>query len=280
MLVSTRELLDRAYKNKTAIGAFNTYNLELTNAIIRAAQALRVPVILQLNSGALRYGGYDTMTALARTAAESAEVPVGLHLDHATSVSELERAIAAGFTSVMIDGSKLSFEENIALTRSAVLYAHAHGIPVEAELGRLSGAEDAAHASEPSGEMTDPTQAQQFVAETGVDFLAVCVGNVHGFYRSEPRLDLMRLELIHTAIPIPLVLHGTSGLADDTIRQAMARGVAKFNLNTELRVGFFDALERVLNQPHPEYDLPKVMSAPLHAVQTIVEEKLALLNAA
>ncbi len=280
MLVSTRDLLREAQKLHYAVGAFNTYNLELTTAILRAAQALGAPVILQLGSGALRYGGMAALVGLNIEAARAASVPVALHLDHGSNLVELEKAVGAGFTSVMIDGSRLSLEENIDLVRRAVQLGQSRGIPVEAELGRLAGSEDEARISEPAGEMTDPRQAAALVESTSVDSLAVCVGNVHGFYSSPPRLDLDRLQAIRERVSVPLVLHGASGLPDDMIRAAIERGVAKFNVNTELRAAFFGALTRSLSEPNSGYDLPRLMGPVISSVEQVVARKIALFGSA
>ncbi|HZQ06480.1 MAG TPA: class II fructose-bisphosphate aldolase [Anaerolineae bacterium] len=280
MLVSSRELLLDAQRNGYAIGAFNVYNLELTNAVVRAAEDLRAPIFLQLGSGQLKYGGFAPLVALTRAAAEAAAVPIALHLDHGTQLEAIERGLAAGFTSIMVDGSRLALEENIRLTRRAVEMAHRVGIPVEAELGRLSGSEDAARVIEPAGELTKPDQVEQFVQETAVDALAVCIGNVHGFYIGEPQLDFARLAAIRQQTTVPLVLHGTSGLSDQTIKELVARGVVKFNLNTELRVRFFDTLGKAIDKPHPTYDLRQLMNPVMDAIAELVASKLELFGSA
>ncbi len=277
MLASMNEILHDAQNHHYAVGAFNTYNLELTTAILRAAESLRAPVILQLGTGALRYAGVTAQVGLNLAAAKAASVPVSVHLDHCPSLVQLNQAIQAGVTSVMIDGSHLSFADNVSLTSSAVRNAR---VPIEAELGRLSGSEDQARISAPAGELTDPQQAATFVESTGVDSLAVCIGNVHGFYQGDPHLDLERLAAIRACVPVPLVLHGTSGLPDQVIRAAIERGVVKFNVNTELRVAYFGALEKALAEPHGGYDVIRLMTPVITAVKQVVKNKIEVFGSA
>lgn len=280
MLVSGRELFLGGQKNGYAIGAFNVYNLEQVKAVIQAAEGASAPVILQFGTGALRFVGYAQLIEMARTAARSAGVPVAVHLDHAKSIAELEEAARLGVTSAMIDGSSLQFQENIDMVRRAVEVGHSYDIPIEAELGRLSGSEDAARPVAPVGELTDPEQAEKFVAATGIDALAVSIGNVHGFYATEPNLDLNRLQAIRERVSVPLVLHGTSGIPDETIRAAIAAGIVKFNLNTELRIAYIEALHRELALPNPAYDITRVMKAVIKAVGQVAADKIRLFGAA
>ncbi|HZQ09207.1 MAG TPA: class II fructose-bisphosphate aldolase [Anaerolineae bacterium] len=287
MLVSAEELIRDAHREGYALGAFNTYNLEMTNAIVRAAEQERAPIFLQLGSGQLKYGQFAPLVALCRAAAEKANVPIALHLDHGAAMAEIQRALAAGFTSVMVDGSRLPFEQNVAMTRRVVALAQRYGVPVEAELGRLSGSEDAAAVVAPQGEMTDPEQAQAFVEATGVDLLAVCIGNVHGFYAGEPHLDFERLCEIcrRLSVPlvrmsVPLVIHGTSGIPDETIRALIANGVVKFNLNTELRVAYFNTLSQEIARRDDTFNLARLMNPVMEAVTQVVTAKLQLFGSA
>ncbi len=280
MLIPTQELVRDAQANHYALGAFNVYNLELVKGVLRGAECAHAPIILQLGAGQLQYGGYESLVALGLGAARAAAIPVALHLDHGTQLSDIQRALNTGFSSVMIDGSKLPFRENVMLTQQAAMLAHASTKLVEAELGHLAGAEDAAVPVKPTGEMTNPEEAARFVEATRVDLLAVCIGNVHGFYTGQPRLDLARLEAIRHQTTAPLVLHGTSGLSDPTIKALVAHGVVKFNFNTELRIRFFDTLRMELDKPHPTYDLRQLMNPVMDAIAELVARKLELLGSA
>ncbi|GIX47559.1 MAG: tagatose-bisphosphate aldolase [Candidatus Tectimicrobiota bacterium] len=278
MLASLQVLLAAARAGGYAVGAFNVYNLEGVRAVIGAAEALRSPVILQVHPSALAHGG-TPLLALCREAAQQAAVPVAVHLDHATSASAIREALAAGVTSVMADGSHLAYADNLAFTREAVALARAHGAGVEAELGRLSGTEDGLSVPEYAACLTDPAQAAEFVAGTGVDALAVCIGNVHGTYRGEPRLDMARLAAIRQAVPVPLVLHGASGLPAALIAQAIALGVCKFNVNTEVRAAYLAALREGL-QAAPSAELLPLLQRAVAAMQAVVADKLRLFGSA
>ena len=276
MLVSGRTLLEQALRDGNAIGSFNTYNLEITLAILSAAEARRTPVFLAVGSGALEYGGFGPLAQLVLAAARDAGVPVAVHLDHSPDVATCERCAREGFTSLMIDGSPLPFPENVALTRQAVRRAGA--IPVEGELGGVGGDEDSSGSHDTSIPMTDPAQAETYVAETGVASLAVAIGNAHGFYKGEPRLDFDRLAAIRRRVPVPLVLHGASGLSDDDLRRAIALGVRKINVNTEIRFTLFQSLERSLRQGVKGYDVTRLFGAAMEAMRRTVEEKIAVFS--
>jgi tagatose 1,6-diphosphate aldolase GatY/KbaY len=197
--------------------------------------------MLQVHPAALDYGGVPLL-ALCLAAAREAPVPVAVHLDHSASAPEIRRALAAGISSIMADGSHLPYEENVTFTTEMARLARAYGAAVEAELGRLSGSEDGLAVADYAARLTDPAQAADFVARTGVDALAVCIGNVHGPYRSTPRLDFARLAAIRRAVSVPLVLHGASGLPTPLVQQAIGLGVCKLNVNTELRAAYLAAL--------------------------------------
>lgn len=279
MLVSMAELLVVAQREGYAVGAFNTYNLEITRAILAAAEAQRAPVIVQVGSSALKYGGREALTALVLAEARRSPVPVAVHLDHSTKLDEIRWCVDQGFTSVMIDGSALPLADNITLTHQAIAIARPQGVTVEAELGSIVGEEDRAAEREAVG-LTNSAQAEQFVQATGVDALAVAVGNVHGFYKGEPRLDTARLDEIHRRVPIPLVLHGASGLPDAAIQRSIQGGVCKFNVNTEIRVALFTALADTLPRVHAQYDVPGLFTPSITAMQAVVEEKIRLFGSA
>ena len=275
MLADCRILLEQAQQEGYAVGAFNTYNLEITMGIIRAAEQMQAPVILQVGASALEYGGMEPLTALVSAAAKAADVPVAVHLDHSKDLGVLKSCIERGFTSVMFDGSDLAFSGNVRLTRKAATLAHGAGVPIEGELGMMVGEEDGGLLSQRILPYTDPDQATEFVQETGVDMLAVAIGNRHGFYEDEPRLDLERLAAIAQRVDVPLVLHGASGIPDDMIQEAIKRGIRKINVNTDLRVAFFDTLEASLTNRHPAYNLPRLMANSIEALADVAADKIA-----
>ena len=274
MLVTAKELLNAARQGDYAIGAFNVYNLEGVLAVTAAAESERSPVILQLHPGSLSHGG-KPLAALCLSAAREAHVPVAVHLDHSSNRSDICSALGAGIGSIMADGSALCYRENLSFTRAMTTVAHEAGATVEAELGRLSGAEDGMAVAERDAKMTDPIQAGDFVAETGIDSLAVCIGNVHGPYHSEPSIDFDRLERIRLVVAIPLVLHGGSGLPPELVHRSIELGVSKFNVNTEHRSAYMDALRAHLSAPgSPE--LVDLMRSAIAAMRSVVQEKLQL----
>lgn len=236
-----KTMLDRARQGRYAIGAFNIYNLETVDAVLSAANDLRSPVIIALGERYLKDFPIQAVAAIVKTLAKDSRVPVALHLDHAQKLESIELAISAGFTSVMIDGSKLPLMENIVITKRAVASARPRGVSVEAELGRIVRTGEAA-----TDLFTDPNEAQQFMEETEVDALAVAVGTVHGLYKGEPTLDLARLGQIANKVSVPLALHGGSGLPDHLIKSAMQLGVAKLNVNTEISIQGVNAVRSFL----------------------------------
>lgn len=272
MITTTQELLRVAQAGGYAVGAFNVYNLEGVKAVIAAAESECSPVMLQIHPGALKYGG-PPLVALCLSAAEHARVPAAVHLDHSSSPKAIGNALDAGLPSVMADGSHLSYAENVAFTRQMTELAHARGAAVEAELGRISGTEDGLTVAEFEARFTDPEQAADFVSQTGVDALAVCIGNVHGHYYREPALDFARLAAVRAAVDVPLVLHGASGLPEQMVRDSIALGITKINVNTELRDAFIGALRGRLAQPGSP-DLVELLDGGVAAMQAVVAGKL------
>lgn len=279
MLVSSKILLEKAQKEKYGIGAFNTCNLEITKAIFAAAVNLDAPVILQTSEGEARHGQVEKLAHLICDFARETKLLIALNLDHGKSLETVKRCLAAGYTQVMIDGSKLPYKENIALTKKVVQYAHRYNVPVEGELGLVPTPDQKEIIDEKEREkaMTDPDQAADFVKRTQVDFLAIGIGNAHGFYKGKPILDFRRLREIKKKVKIPLVLHGGSGIADYDIKKAISLGICKINVNTELRVAFTDALRKILKDPkqHVPYKYMKIAET---AVQKVVEKKIKIFS--
>src|SRR3954468_21405754 len=257
-----------------AVAAITTYTLESTAAIVRAAEGLSTPVLL--SAGMSSYGavGREPLAAAALAAARAASVPVGVHLDHCRDPAEIDACVALGYSSVMIDGSHLELEANIALTRAIVERAHAAGAWVEAERGALSGDEDRSGQTA-AGDMTDPQQAAEFAERTGVDALAVAVGNVHGFTPDPVRLDLDRLRASAAVCNAPLVLHGASGLPDEDLLGAVAAGVVKVNVNAELRRAHLEAIRTA----DVGDDVRALQGLAIDAMTRVAREKIALLAA-
>ncbi|MEW6172746.1 MAG: class II fructose-1,6-bisphosphate aldolase [Bacillota bacterium] len=279
-LVPVARLLKAAAAGGYAVGAFNCNNMEIVQAIIAAAEAENAPVILQASQGAIKYAGLEYISALAKTAIAGTHIPVALHLDHGTSFEQAVRCIVAGFSSVMIDGSRLPFPENVALVRQVVGVAGTVGVSVEAELGKIGGTEDDISVSEAEAFFTDPDEAARFVAETGVDSLAVSIGTAHGRYKGEPRLDFNRLSEIAARVDVPLVLHGSSGVPEEAIREAVRRGIRKVNIDTDIRENFTKAVRRVLGADSDEIDPRKVLGPAREAAVEIIKRKIQIFGSA
>ncbi|MCU0525563.1 MAG: class II fructose-bisphosphate aldolase [Elainella sp. Prado103] len=280
MLTSTRELLETARRNIYAIGAFNIYNLEGVRAVVQAAEAYQSPAILQIHPSSLKYGG-SPLVSLCLEAANAAKVPMSVHLDHSTSAAAIQFALDAGMNSVMADGSHLPYDGNMQFTRQMTELAHRYGAVVEAEIGRISGTEDGLSVAEKEAKMTDPIQAGEFVRITKVDALAVTIGNVHGEYKTEPRLDFDRLIKIRQRVgeDVLLVLHGASGLPATLISKSIELGVCKFNVNTEVRQAYMKTL-RLEDCVADQSDLVPCMETVVEAMQAIVMEKMQLFGSA
>jgi len=280
MLTSTRELLETARRHLYAIGAFNIYNLEGVRAVILAAEACQSPAMLQMHPSSFQFGG-SPLVSLCLEAARTANVPISVHLDHSTSAEAIQFALDAGMNSVMADGSHLPYAENLAFTREMTERAHRYGAVVEAEIGRISGTEDGLSVAEKEAKMTDPIEAQAFVQATEVDALAVTIGNVHGEYKHEPRLDFERLIKIRQNVgeDVLLVLHGASGLPAPMISRSIQLGICKFNVNTEVRQAYMTMLksERCASE---QADLIPCMEDSIAAMQQVVMEKMRLFGSA
>lgn len=275
-LTGVVDLLKKAEIGGYAVGAFNCNNMEIVQAIVAAAEAENAPVIMQASQGAIKYAGIDYIVALANLAAERTHVPVALHLDHGTSFEQCMQCIRAGFSSVMIDGSKLPLAENIKLTKRVLDVARAVGVSVEGELGKIGGTEDDITVSERDALFTDPGEAATFVRETGVDSLAIAIGTAHGQYKGIPELDFPRLEKIKSLVNIPIVLHGSSGVPDDAIREAIRLGVRKVNIDTNIREAFTEAARRVLEANPREIDPRKMLGPAREAAVEVIREKIRI----
>lgn len=252
MLVNTKEILKDAQAKKYAVAAFNVYSLETVQAAIRVAERENQPVIIALGERYFPTVDVEGFAALVKAIAEKSPVPIALHLDHAYEKESIIRAIRCGFTSVMFDGSAYEIEENIRRTKEIVEIAHMAGVSVEAEIGSLAKG-DFSDEEEGDGTLTDPQSAKDFVAETGVDFLAAAIGTVHGMYKGEPKIDLPLLEKIQQAVDVPLVLHGGSGTPDTIVKQAIELGICKVNVNTEVSMAAVSYLQNAFENkqmPH------------------------------
>ena len=278
------EIFKQAQENKYAIGAFNVSNLEQLKAIIQAIQKLKSPVIIATSEGESKFIGKKQIRALVDVYKKETGLPIFLHLDHGKSLEVIQEAIETGYDSIQFDGSGLSFEENIEMTKKVVDFAKNKGIEnIEGELGYLRGKSSLQEAVEIKEEdLTDPNQAEEFIEKTGVTSLAVAIGNIHGIFKStqNPHLFLDRLEQINNQIGDKafLILHGGSGTPEEDIKKAIQLGINKINVNTELRIAYTETLKKFL-QDNPEQTTPyKIMPLVIEAVQRVVEEKIKLFN--
>lgn len=271
-LVTTKELFQDAQTNGYAIGAFNVENMEMVQAVVAAAEELKSPVIMQTTPSTLKYADADYFYANVACAAKKASVPVVMHLDHGSSFDLAVKAFRAGYTSIMIDGSHSVFEENIAITKSVVDVCHPGNVPVEAELGKVGGKEDDLDGG--AGGYTVPEEAAEFVERTNVDSLAVAIGTAHGVYKGIPKLDIDRLAEIRKLVSIPLVLHGTSGVPDDAVRECIKRGICKVNYATDLRIAFSEGVKEVLSANPDVFDPKKYNAVGRDKVKSYVMNKI------
>ena len=299
-LVSTKEMFEKAYKEGYAIGAFNVNNMEIIQGITEAAKEENAPLILQVSSGARKYANHTYLVKLVEAAIQETGLPIALHLDHGDTFELCKSCIDGGFTSVMIDGSHHSFEDNIALTKQVVEYAHAHGVTVEGELGRLAGIEDAVNVSDKDASYTDPDQVQEFVEKTGVDSLAIAIGTSHGAYKfkpgQKPQLRFDILEEVEKRLPgFPIVLHGASsvipeyvniinanggrmpdaiGIPEDMLRKAASMAVCKINIDSDLRLAMTAAIREHFAQSPEHFDPRQYLSPARANIKSLVKHKL------
>ncbi|KLU39588.1 MAG: tagatose-bisphosphate aldolase [Peptococcaceae bacterium 1109] len=276
-LVTAKELLTPKPQGR-AVGAFNVHNMEDVQAVIFAAEEMGTPVIVMASESALKYAGVAFIARLVQTAAEQVSIPIALQLDHGQDLDLLKACIDHGFTSVMIDGSRLPFEENVAVTREVVELAHAHGVSVEAELGRVGGKEDDISVAAHEAFLTDPDQAVEFVERTGIDVLAPAIGTAHGLYKGIPKLDFPRLKEIASKVDVPLVLHGGSDLSVEVLHETIRSGISKINIGTDLKYATTNGIKAYLEENPAEFEPRKVFAAARESARTLVLEKLRLLS--
>ncbi|MCU0723979.1 MAG: class II fructose-1,6-bisphosphate aldolase [Planctomycetes bacterium] len=302
-LVPGKKILEAADKGKYAIGAFNINNMEIIQGVLKAAVAEKAPVFLSTSEGAVSYAGLKTLVAMVRSLADEAPIPVALHLDHGKDLKVIQACVDGGFTSVMIDGSEHPFAENLKKTKQVVELAHKKGVSVEAELGRLVGVEDNVSVAERDAVLVDPAEAEKFAKETGIDSLAPAVGTSHGAFKfkGDAKLDFGRLAECKKRTGLPLVLHGASGVPDwvlqkavkfgakvegakgvpeDQIKGAIANGVCKINIDTDLRLALIGAIREVLQTKPSEFDPRKVFGPGRDAIEKVVREKFAMFGCA
>ena len=297
-LVTTKEMFERSMKEHFAIGAFNINNMEFIQAITDAAEEAKSPVILQVSSSAIKYARMNYLIKMVEAAVETTTIPIALHLDHGPDFETCKKCIDAGFTSVMIDGSKYDFEENVALTKQVVEYAHSKGVVVEAELGKLAGGEDEVNVAADDARYTDPDQAYEFVTRTGCDSLAIAIGTSHGAYKfkGDAKLRFDILQKIKEKLPnTPIVLHGASsvipslvdmcnskggnipgakGCPDEMLKQAGENGVSKINVDTDLRLAMTANIRRVFNEDPSVFDPRKYLGAARDSIKETVAQKI------
>ena len=278
MLENTKQMLEKAKQEGYAIPHFNINNLEWTRFILETCEEEKSPVILGVSEGAKKYMvGFATVTEMVKAMVKELHitVPVALHLDHGSSVESCKEAIDAGFTSVMIDASKYSVEENIQMTREVVTYAHERNVTVEAEIGHVGGEEDGVADELAYAKVED---AVLLAKETGIDSLAPALGSVHGIYKGEPKLDFDRMMQVKELTNLPLVLHGGSGIPDQLIKKSITCGICKLNINTDLQIVWAKDVREFLNENHTVYDPRKIIKSGEQAMKEKIKEKIYLLS--
>jgi len=275
-LVSMNEFLPKAKAGKYAVGQFNMNNLEFAQAITDAAIEEKSPFIFGVSEGALKYMGMEYTVAIAKAAADKSGLPIALHLDHGSSFEVAMACIRAGFSSVMFDGSHHPYEENIRLTKEIVKAAHAMGVSVEGELGTIGGVEDDISVDEANAALAKPAEAIRFYEETGVDALAIALRTAHGMYKGEVKIHYDIIREVASKIPVPIVLHGGSGVPDDMIRESIQAGVGKINVNTENQVACTAAIREILAKDAKVYDPRKYLTPARAAMKEVVREKIRL----
>jgi fructose-bisphosphate aldolase class II len=277
-LVPITEMLVKAKQEKYAVPQFNIINMEFTQAIVEVSNEENSPVILGVGEPTIKYMGMEYIIAIANAAAKNSSIPIALHLDHGSSFEVVMQCIRAGFSSVMIDGSKYTLENNILLTKKVVEAAHSVGVSVEAELGTIGGTEDNIHIDENDVILPSSHEAIEFWNKTKVDVLAVAVGTAHGMYKIEPKIRFDVISEISNSIPVPLVLHGGSGVPDQDIKKSIECGISKINVNTENQVAFSNAVRKIINSNDDIQDSRLFLRVGREAVKEMVRSKIRLFN--
>ncbi|MDO4587298.1 MAG: class II fructose-bisphosphate aldolase [Planctomycetia bacterium] len=277
-LVNTRSMLRQARDQRFCIGAFNIVDFLTIEAVVEAAEHRNAPAIIQTSSGTLKRFGVPKIVEMVRIVAENSKVPIALHLDHGTDLNILSEAIRSGFNSVMIDASSNPFEENIRLTRQVVEEAKQYDVSVEGEIGIVAGVEDEIVISQNAAIYTTPEEALLFEEKTGIDFLAAAIGTAHGFYKVEPRLNIQTLRDIHQKTTCPLVVHGGTGLDDETVKSLVEAGASKFNVSTRIKQVYIDAMNDYIQSHRQEYNILKVLAAAKKELVSMLEEYIVLLG--
>ncbi len=304
MLVSGSEILLKAHKESYGVGAFNFVNFEMLNAIFLAANEAKSPIIVQASEGAIKYMGIDMAVGMVKILSNRyPHIPVALNLDHGTSLESCRKAVEAGFTSVMIDASHHSFNENLEITKEVVQMAHNKGVSVEAELGRLMGIEDNISVDEKDAVLINPDEAEEFVKQTQVDYLAPAIGTSHGAFKfkGEPKLDFARLQEVKRRTNIPLVLHGASAIPDYVreaflatggdlkgskgvpfafLQEAVKGGINKVNIDTDLRIAFMAQVRLIAKEDPTQFDLRKFFAPAMEAMKKVIVERMGILGSA
>ena len=271
MLVHIKELFQGEVVGKFAYPAFNTMNLEITKGIIAAAEQSGTPVILQTSEGAIKYAGLKTLYGIMASLAQRSSVPIALHMDHGKDMEQLKHGIELGYSSVMIDHSSSSFEQNVSDTKNLVEFAHSKGAWVQGEIGKIRGSEDWVSVTESEALLTDPEEALEYYQQTGVDTLACSFGTIHGIIKitgqATPQVDIDRIRAVHKLVNLPLVLHGASGLPEEVVSQAIGAGIAIINIDTELRIAFTKGLKQSLIDQPQEVDPRNLLKPAIQAVR-------------
>lgn len=275
-LVNPIRMIKNAQKKGYAIAAFNVHNLETIQAVVEAAWEECSPIIIQTSPGTLKHAGVSYIAACVKVASELYNIPICLHLDHCESFDLIVKCIKFGYTSVMIDSSKLPYQENVAMVKRVLEVAKAAGVAVEGEIGRIGGTEDKINVDDLNDTLTIPEEARDFAMDTGIDTMAIAIGTAHGAYKGEPKLDFERLKAIKSIVDIPLVLHGCSGVPDDAIKKVIKHGICKVNIATDLKVSMANAIQEVFIANPKENDPRKYMGNARKAIKEVAREKIQL----
>lgn len=278
-LVNPLDFIKKAEIEKKAVPAFNIHSLEMIQAVSEATAEMRSPVIIQTSQGTLKHMGIQFIVNNVKIASEFYDIPIALHLDHCTDYDTVIKCIRAGYTSVMVDGSMLSYDRNVAFTKEVIKVAKAINVAVEGEIGKISGTEDEISIKEGQANLTDPEEAKKFVDDTGLNTLAVAIGTAHGQYKGEPKLDFKRLEKIEKEVDVPLVLHGGSGVPKKSIDKAIKKGMSKINIATDLKISLTNAIKDYFVE-HPNINDPrKYLGQGRDILKEVIKEKIRLCGA-